>query len=683
MIATLHPQVSHQNNAENKNLESSDEKNAPLEGENLLQAIRRQIEFYFSPPNIQNDGFLVSKMDANGCVPIPIIAHFAKVRALTNDFSMIEKALEESNVCAVTPQGIRQKMRAERTTIILREIPSDTPSEKVCELFEGEGMMEVKSVRSDVGDTWFVTCHSEKDAMNNILALRNKKFNGKPIKSRLKGENILRSFYPVPIAAETPNFSHLSMNPGNFNSNPEHSEIVIPEQMPAYGFQYINTLGMYPNTQDLNFQSMGYVPNKVGTGQKNGPIKNFSGNRRQKEQSFGSGKGKDEWYQRSSSGKVKGGGKGKFRGENGDVYRKGKKGHLSPNHEERKDKPQEVLLNATNFPPLLSKGDISDNSFHSSSTKEPVINKGFNGKYINYKSDEILNIVQGMSSEDVAKISFEPKSHPLVMDNEPHPGLILRQRSISIEEVREQLRKGKPVHRESTLPSHPVDYSSLMFGDVNNLSAASGINKELNIKDITPNIPSNEKCKSAASNSISEGKEIDKNSHSNLEKEEINAKLTEKVATTPVAGYAAALLKSPAKNVPAAKKQAPSSHPKNKDKHEKGSDNGSRQEECAKGSNHKNESIAHPKKTNNYDPSKPKSAKNSEKGGNHNNKGKGGSNEVKKTKDVEKDEKVYKGKAQGSIEVSDDSAASSSRRTFLDALKSPIVKDQGKDEKLT
>lgn len=63
-------------------------------------------------------------------------------------------------------------------------------------------MAPIKSIRSDVGDTWFVTMDSEDDALTTILALRGKTFEGKAIKARLKSENLLRSFFPVPTAAE-------------------------------------------------------------------------------------------------------------------------------------------------------------------------------------------------------------------------------------------------------------------------------------------------------------------------------------------------------------------------------------------------------------------------------------------------------------------------------------------------
>jgi hypothetical protein len=54
-----------------------------LTGETLTQAIRKQVEFYFSPSNLSVDKFLVSQMDPQMFVPIQVIANFKKVQYLT------------------------------------------------------------------------------------------------------------------------------------------------------------------------------------------------------------------------------------------------------------------------------------------------------------------------------------------------------------------------------------------------------------------------------------------------------------------------------------------------------------------------------------------------------------------------------------------------------------------------
>jgi la-related protein 4 len=96
----------------------------------------------------------------------------------------------------IVDDRIKANIKQERNTIILREIPSDTPEAEIVAIFEGT--RPVKGVRSDVGDTWFVNFDSEEDAREALLAIRDRKFNGQPVKARLKVENILRSFYTPP-----------------------------------------------------------------------------------------------------------------------------------------------------------------------------------------------------------------------------------------------------------------------------------------------------------------------------------------------------------------------------------------------------------------------------------------------------------------------------------------------------
>ncbi len=100
-------------------------------------------------------------------------------------------------MCSVNAEGngIKPNIKSERNTIILREIPSATAPADVEAIFEG--CANITSVRSDVGDTWFVTMGTEEEAVKTLLALRNKTFNSAPIKARLKSENLLKSFFPT------------------------------------------------------------------------------------------------------------------------------------------------------------------------------------------------------------------------------------------------------------------------------------------------------------------------------------------------------------------------------------------------------------------------------------------------------------------------------------------------------
>ena len=88
---------------------------------------------------------------------------------------------------------------AARNTIILRDIPSDASKEELMEIFtKDDKCAKPSEIRSDVGDTWFVTMKNEEEAKTTLLYLQlsGVKFKGKAVKGRLKSENILRSSAP-------------------------------------------------------------------------------------------------------------------------------------------------------------------------------------------------------------------------------------------------------------------------------------------------------------------------------------------------------------------------------------------------------------------------------------------------------------------------------------------------------
>ncbi|KAJ8676413.1 hypothetical protein QAD02_012200 [Eretmocerus hayati] len=63
----------------------------------VKEYIRKQIEYYFSEENLQKDFFLRRKMDAQGFLPITLIASFHRVQALTCDVALVIEAILESD----------------------------------------------------------------------------------------------------------------------------------------------------------------------------------------------------------------------------------------------------------------------------------------------------------------------------------------------------------------------------------------------------------------------------------------------------------------------------------------------------------------------------------------------------------------------------------------------------------
>ncbi|KZC14352.1 La-related protein 1 [Dufourea novaeangliae] len=63
----------------------------------LKEYIRNQIEYYFSEENLLRDFFLRRKMDAQGFLPITLIASFHRVQTLTTDVALVIEAIMESD----------------------------------------------------------------------------------------------------------------------------------------------------------------------------------------------------------------------------------------------------------------------------------------------------------------------------------------------------------------------------------------------------------------------------------------------------------------------------------------------------------------------------------------------------------------------------------------------------------
>uniref|UniRef100_H2ZC76 HTH La-type RNA-binding domain-containing protein n=1 Tax=Ciona savignyi TaxID=51511 RepID=H2ZC76_CIOSA len=72
-----------------------------------LEYIMWQIEYYFSPDNLERDFFLRRKMDNQGYLPLDFIASFQRVQALTTDIDVIYQAIKDSKIIEVVDNKVR------------------------------------------------------------------------------------------------------------------------------------------------------------------------------------------------------------------------------------------------------------------------------------------------------------------------------------------------------------------------------------------------------------------------------------------------------------------------------------------------------------------------------------------------------------------------------------------------
>ncbi|GIL45714.1 hypothetical protein Vafri_2882 [Volvox africanus] len=77
----------------------------------LAEAVRKQIDYYFSVDNLCKDIFLRSKMDDNGWIPLAVVANFNRVRILTLDWTLIVDAMADSPIVEVSSDSTMLRAR--------------------------------------------------------------------------------------------------------------------------------------------------------------------------------------------------------------------------------------------------------------------------------------------------------------------------------------------------------------------------------------------------------------------------------------------------------------------------------------------------------------------------------------------------------------------------------------------
>ncbi|TYZ69333.1 hypothetical protein PybrP1_000107 [[Pythium] brassicae (nom. inval.)] len=423
---------------------------APV-GDELKLAIKRQVEFYFSKANLATDAFLVSNMNSQMFVPVDVIVGFAKVKALTDSAALVVESVKDSKLVALnaSQDAIKPNIKSERNTIILREIPSATAPADVEAIFAGCGTVE--SVRSDVGDTWFVTMASEDEAVSTLLALRSKTFNGVAIKARLKSENTLKSFYPAQVAepisaapgAAYGGRGYYGAAPVGYYDVPNH-----------YGVQYQATAAPHaPYSNGGGADNRYTQPRSSGGGRGNAAAGSHHQGR---QQSGRGGNAQQQQPQQAKEGAAKGTPTPKKQGKKGASVA-AKQAPASSGAAKKAagaDKPvaateRQPILSASNFPPLPANADKPD-------ANAPIQRK--------YQHEDIMEIVKHMDESDcklpAGKMDFD--AHPAALTAEAHPDLLRNQRTYSIEQAREAMRQGRPIRSDSV---GSIDYESMMYGE--------------------------------------------------------------------------------------------------------------------------------------------------------------------------------------------------------------------------
>ncbi|KFM29147.1 La-related protein 1 [Auxenochlorella protothecoides] len=93
----------------------------------VREAVRAQVDYYFSVGNLVRDLFLRSKMDGEGWIPVRAIAAFNRVRMLTPEPGLIAQAMQSSTVVEVSADLLSLRARENWQQWVLPEAQREPP----------------------------------------------------------------------------------------------------------------------------------------------------------------------------------------------------------------------------------------------------------------------------------------------------------------------------------------------------------------------------------------------------------------------------------------------------------------------------------------------------------------------------------------------------------------------------
>lgn len=174
----------------------------------LIGALRRQLEYYFSRENLAKDQYLLSQMDKDQYVPIAVVANFNEIKRLTNDFNLVVDALRSSPEVHVDETGLKVRPNSKRCVVILRDVPDEVEEEHIKKMFELEAC-PVQLVKCEFAhnSSWYLFFTTDEDAQSAILFLKQDLVTypgtSTPILARIKAKPIVQ--YRNKTLMPTPN----------------------------------------------------------------------------------------------------------------------------------------------------------------------------------------------------------------------------------------------------------------------------------------------------------------------------------------------------------------------------------------------------------------------------------------------------------------------------------------------
>lgn len=180
--------------------------------------ITELVESILSPDNLHSE--VVSYMTKSGdtmTLQLSILQSFPIMKMLNISEEDLISALKNSKYpYDDSLKIINVGLKVERKTVILLNAPEGVSTDEIKQFF-GELSSEIREIKNEIENTWFITFTSEEKATNAVLNCIGKKFGGTKVNVRMKSENLVKNVQdnsPLHPAYENP-----SMYPQYWQTN--------------------------------------------------------------------------------------------------------------------------------------------------------------------------------------------------------------------------------------------------------------------------------------------------------------------------------------------------------------------------------------------------------------------------------------------------------------------------------
>lgn len=234
----------------------------------MSEAIKSQIEFYFSDSNFRKDTFLRAAVesDPDGFVPISVLLTFNKLKKLTTDPDVVVSALQDSTSVLVSEDGKKVKRTtplgevdtsAERT-LYVKGYPledSDVNIEFVKSQFEKFGKVLLVKLRRDNQKRFKGSCFIEFETEDSVKKAFETANEGGEMKLFYKDTPFL-CIIPFKTWFENKQ-SKLSARKNDNNSNKRKSEVLGDAEIESEEKKFTHEKGLLVKIGNLPSDSSG------------------------------------------------------------------------------------------------------------------------------------------------------------------------------------------------------------------------------------------------------------------------------------------------------------------------------------------------------------------------------------------------------------------------------------------